>query len=78
MNADSEAAGSASPAPPRFFGDAALRLAGAVPRLLGWHPRDFWDSTPAELAACLTPAEPTETPLSRTELDDLLKGMDDG
>jgi hypothetical protein len=36
-----------------FFGDSAARLCGAAAILLGWRPAEFWDSTPAELAAAL-------------------------
>ena len=57
-----------------IFADGAARLAGQVPRLLGWRPADFWDATPAELAAILTSFEPAGAePLSRSELDHLLE-----
>ena len=57
-----------------IFADGAARLAGQVPRLLGWRPQDFWDATPAELTAILTSFEPAGTePLSRSELDRLLE-----
>jgi len=57
-----------------IFADGAARLAGQVPRLLGWRPQDFWDATPAELAAILTSFEPAGAePLSRSELDHLLE-----
>jgi hypothetical protein len=56
------------------FATGAARLAGQVPRLLGWRPCDFWDATPAELAAVLTTFEPAGgEPLSRTEFDRLLE-----
>jgi hypothetical protein len=56
------------------FGDGALRLAGLVPRLLGWRPDEFWQATPAELAAILTTGEPASgTPLSRPELTVLME-----
>jgi hypothetical protein len=56
------------------FSQGAARLAGQVPRLLGWRPGDFWDATPAELAAILTTFEtPAAEPLSRRELDRLLE-----
>ena len=35
------------------FADAAVRLAGVAGVLLGWRPRDFWEATPAEIAAVL-------------------------
>ena len=34
-----------------MFGDAALRLAGLAGLLFGWRPEEFWQATPAELAA---------------------------
>ena len=36
------------------FGTAASRLSGAAAMLLGWRPGEYWDATPAELAAALT------------------------
>ena len=35
------------------FAEGAARLAGLVPRLLGWTPAAFWQATPSELAAVL-------------------------
>ena len=35
------------------FGENASRLAGAAAMLLGWRPGEFWEATPAELAAAL-------------------------
>jgi Phage tail assembly chaperone protein, TAC len=35
------------------FSDAAARLAGIAGALLGWRPDEFWNATPAELAAVL-------------------------
>lgn len=62
------------------FTDSALRLAGLLPRLLGWRPGDVWRATPAELAAIF--AADTEadggSPLTRTELDHLLEQDRDG
>ncbi|MBT2135115.1 phage tail assembly chaperone [Croceibacterium sp. LX-88] len=53
---------------------SALALAGLVPRLLGWRPGEFWNSTPAELAAILAEAGSSEpSPLSRGELDTLME-----
>ena len=42
----------------RKFGEAAARLGGAAGVLLGWRAGEFWDSTPAELAAVLQPLAP--------------------
>ena len=56
------------------FADGAGRLAGLIPRLLGWRPADFWEATPAELAAILSADEAGGgEPLSRSELDRLLE-----
>ncbi|AXB77828.1 phage tail assembly chaperone [Novosphingobium sp. P6W] len=35
------------------FAAAALALCGLCARTLGWRPHEFWDATPAELAASL-------------------------
>lgn len=35
------------------FGAGAARLAGAAAMLLSWRPKEFWEATPAELAAAL-------------------------
>jgi uncharacterized phage protein (TIGR02216 family) len=57
-----------------LFASGAGLLAGQIPRLLGWRPEDFWDATPAELAAILTTFEQADAaPLSRGELDKLLE-----
>ena len=37
------------------FGEAAVRLCGAAATVLGWRPAEFWEATPAELAAVLNP-----------------------
>lgn len=36
-----------------MFSEAAARLAGIAGALLGWRPDEFWNATPAELAAVL-------------------------
>lgn len=57
-----------------LFAEGAARLSGMIPRMLGWRPDDFWNSTPAELAAILTTAEQADVePLGRSELDQLLE-----
>lgn len=56
------------------FAECAARLAGLVPRLLGWRPGDFWNATPAELAAIFTATdEPAAAPLTRGELTALME-----
>jgi hypothetical protein len=59
------------------FTQAAARLAGLVPRALGWPPREFWDATPAELAAIFAAADDNPAPLTRSELTALME-RDDG
>ena len=61
------------------FAAGAGRLAGLVPRLLGWRPDDFWNATPAELAAIFaTEPAPVGTPLSRAELTTLMEQDEHG
>lgn len=60
------------------FAHAALRLSGLAARGLGWRPDEFWNATPAEIAAIFTPHEPDPVaPLSRTELTTLLERDND-
>ena len=59
----------------RTFAAAAARLAGIVPRTLGWPPQSFWDATPAELAAIFViDDQPAGTPLTREEMAALMEG----
>jgi hypothetical protein len=56
------------------FSAAAARLAGLVPRALGWLPQSFWDATPAELAAIFTADNQGDgEPLTRSELIALME-----
>jgi uncharacterized phage protein (TIGR02216 family) len=56
------------------FGESARRLAGLATRAFGWTPGQFWQATPAELAAVLAPDDAgSSAPLSRHELETLLK-----
>jgi uncharacterized phage protein (TIGR02216 family) len=61
------------------FAACAGRLAGLVPRALGWRPHEFWDATPAELAAIFTTGDGAGgAPLSRGELAALMERDGDG
>jgi hypothetical protein len=56
------------------FAKSAGRLAGLVPRALGWRPGEFWNATPAEIAAIfLTEHQSGAAPLTRGELTVLLE-----
>lgn len=56
------------------FTESAGRLAGLVPRVLGWRPGEFWETTPAELAAILAQSdEPGGEPLNRAEMTALME-----
>ena len=56
------------------FSDSAGRLAGLMPRLLGWRPGDFWTATPAELAAIFAADDqPAAHPLTRGEFNTLME-----
>jgi uncharacterized phage protein (TIGR02216 family) len=56
------------------FAAGAAKLAGLIPRAFGWRPDDFWNATPAELAAIVgASSAPNAEPLSRTELDRMLE-----
>lgn len=57
----------------RAFGPGALRLAGLAARALGWRPDEFWQATPAELAAILLPPTESGEPLSRHDLNRLME-----
>lgn len=55
------------------LGHGAVRLAGLAARLLGWKPHEFWQATPAELAATLAPYAPADEPLARTDLTRMME-----
>lgn len=59
------------------FAAGAGRLAGLVPRALGWRPHEFWNATPAELAAILTITDGASgEPLGRAEMNALMERDD--
>ena len=55
------------------FGPGAARLGGLAARLLGWRPPEFWDATPAELAAILAPYASDSQTLARGDLNRLME-----
>lgn len=61
----------------RSFGPGAARLAGLTARLLGWRPDHFWQATPAELAAVLSPYAAEGQPLDRHELNRMMERDND-
>lgn len=61
------------------FAQSARKLAGLACRSLGWRPCDFWDTTPAEIAAIfMSQGEAEDTPFSRAELVTLMELDRDG
>ena len=58
------------------FGENASRLTGAAALLLGWRPWEFWDATPAELAAALGADEGALAP-DREVLAELMRRFPD-
>ena len=62
-----------------LFSEAAARLAGLAGALLGWRPDEFWQATPAELAAVIAAlAGGGAAPMTRTELARLEERFPDG
>lgn len=60
------------------FGSAALALCAVAARALGWRPDEFWNATPAELAAALGLHDGTGgTGIDRETLQKLME-HDDG
>ena len=50
------------------------RLSYVAARVLGWRPDEFWNATPAELAAALAPdPQPAASPLSRADMQRLME-----
>lgn len=58
------------------FGAGAMRLSGAAALLLGWRPKEFWDATPAELAASLQAGEAIAGP-EPNEIAELMRRFPD-
>ena len=61
------------------FSEAAGRLAGLAGAILGWRPNEFWQATPAELAAVLSAlaGDASET-ASADDLERLMEMFPDG
>jgi len=61
------------------FAETARRLSGLTAGVLGWRPGEFWDATPAELAAVFDALRQAQgerdggPPLSRAELNALME-----
>jgi hypothetical protein len=55
------------------FGPGAARLGGLAARLLGWRPEHFWQATPAELAAILSPFAGADDSLARGDLERMME-----
>ncbi len=55
------------------FAGGALRLAALAAAYLQWTPGTFWNATPSELAACLAPPLPADTPPTRAEIAALIE-----
>ncbi|QTD57781.1 phage tail assembly chaperone [Parasphingorhabdus cellanae] len=66
------------------FRTSAAHLAGLIPAALGWTPDQFWNATPAELAAVLTalsgagPGHQTAPPLTQSQLQTLKDTLNHG
>ena len=66
------------------FRSLAGHLAGLIPATIGWTSEQFWDATPAELAAILGVLGgnifhgPRAEPLSKTQLEQLKDTLDHG
>lgn len=61
----------------RTFGANAVQLAGLAGRLLGWRPAEFWQATPTELAAILSPVTDTLAAPSRAQIHALMEADDE-
>lgn len=57
----------------RALGPVACDLCGLAARALGWRPGEFWDATPAELAASLGIGAGAPPLFDRAELETLLQ-----
>ncbi|HEY9092181.1 phage tail assembly chaperone [Parasphingorhabdus sp.] len=63
------------------FRTSAAHLAGLIPAALGWTPDQYWNATPAELAAilmALSPAGQSARPLNKSEMEKLKDTLENG
>jgi uncharacterized phage protein (TIGR02216 family) len=60
-----------------LFGEAASRLWTAASVLLGWRPDEFWNATPAELAAALNMTDGAADGPDRETIDELKRRFPD-
>jgi uncharacterized phage protein (TIGR02216 family) len=60
------------------FAASASQLAGQTALLLGWRPDDFWNATPAELAAILAAVSPTGDAADGATLLQMMELFPDG
>ncbi len=66
------------------FSTAAAHLAGLIPATIGWTPNQYWNATPAELAAILMamsasgPVHQSTQPLDKTQLEKLKDTLSNG
>lgn len=61
----------------RSFGNAAVSLGHVAAALLGWRPNDFWEATPAELAACLNLSGEDVGPVNSDTIEQLRQRFPD-
>ena len=61
-----------------LFSEGAVRLAGMAGALLGWRPDEFWNATPAELAAIVAVLVGDELPAGAPDLARLMEMFPDG
>lgn len=61
-----------------MFSDGAARLAGMAGVLFGWRPEEFWNATPAELAAIVAALIGDGASAGRVDLARLMEMFPDG
>ena len=61
-----------------MFSDEAARLAGMAGVLFGWRPEEFWNATPAELAAVVTALAGDDAGAAPADLARLMEMFPDG